>query len=259
LLPWFLSGGISANAVSLGGLSIGALAALAYWNWDRWPITCAGLLLSIGWLIADGLDGMIARATGTANATGRFLDGVCDHGVFLLIYLALAASLGTIGAWLLAACAAAAHALQANLYESERARFHRRCKGVVSPAPPSSPNPLVRTYDCVAGLIDRVSGRFDELLGQVPEPARLGMEYGTRAAKPLRLMSLLSANVRVYAIFVACIAGNPRLFWWFELLPLTAILAIGLLWHRAVESRLVHSIGSLQHHSQTHRSFIPRT
>jgi CDP-diacylglycerol---serine O-phosphatidyltransferase len=258
LLPWFLSLGISANAVSVGGFLIGALAALAYWNWDRWPIIWLGFLLSIAWLIADGLDGMIARAAGTASAVGRFLDGVCDHGVFLLLYVALAASLGTMGAWLLAACAAAAHALQSNLYESERGRFHRRCKGIGSRAP-RSPNPILRTYDCVAGLIDRDSGRFDELLRQVPEPAQLGKEYGTRAARPLRLMSLLSANVRVYAIFLACMAGNPRLFWWFELLPLTAILAIGLFWHRAVECRLVRSIRSLQHHSQTHRSFIPRT
>ena len=52
-------------------------------------------------------------------------------------------------------------------------------------------------------------------------------------------MSLLTANVRVYAIFLACLAGNPRLFWWFELVPLTAILVIGLVWHRAVEAGLI--------------------
>jgi hypothetical protein len=54
----------------------------------------------------------------------------------------------------------------------------------------------------------------------------------------MRLMSLLSANVRVYAIFLACLSGNPRWFWWFELVPLTAILLIGLAWHRNVERRL---------------------
>ena len=259
LLPWFLARGISANAVSVGGLLIGALAALAYWNWDRWPIACIGLLLSVAWLIADGLDGMIARATGTASPVGRFLDGLCDHGVFLLIYLALAASIGTAGAWMLAACAAAAHALQSSVYEGERARFHRRCRGTSSAAPPPSANWLVRMYDWVAGLIDRVSVRFDELLGRVPNPAQLGTDYGALAVKPLRLMSLLSANVRVYAIFLACIAGDPRLFWWFELVPLTAILLIGLIWHRAVEWRLIRSIGSAAHPSQTRRSFIPRT
>ena len=64
LLPWFVAAGISANAVSVGGLCVGALAALADANWHRWPFTFIGLFLSMAWLVADGLDGMIARATG---------------------------------------------------------------------------------------------------------------------------------------------------------------------------------------------------
>jgi hypothetical protein len=160
---------------------------------------------------------------------------------------------------MLAACAAAAHAVQSSLYEGERARFHRRCKGVAGTTQPPTLNPVVRIYDGVAGLVDRISGVFDQCLRSAPDPAQLGTEYGARAAKPLRLMSLLSANVRVYAIFIASIAGDPRLFWWFELLPLTLILIIGLSWHRTVEWRLVRSAGAAQHNSQTHRSFIPRT
>ena len=85
LLPWFLVRGISANAVSVGGLCIGALAALAFANWHLWPFAVIRLLLSMAWMVADGLDGMIARTTGTASPVGRFLDGLCDHGVFFLI------------------------------------------------------------------------------------------------------------------------------------------------------------------------------
>ena len=244
LLPWFVARGISANTVSLGGLLLGALAALAYAKWDLWPFACIGLLLSIAWLVADGLDGMIARATGTASPVGRFLDGICDHGVFLLIYLALAASIGILEGWVLAGCAGAIHALQSDLYEGERARFHRRRVGIASAASTPALNPLVRLYDGVAGLVDRFALGFDEVLRRDPDPVQLGAAYGASAAKPLRLMSLLSANVRVYAIFLACIARDPRLFWWFELLPLTSILVIGLCWHRAVESRLMRSMGS---------------
>jgi CDP-diacylglycerol---serine O-phosphatidyltransferase len=243
LLPWFVSRGISANAVSIGGLCLGALAALAYTNWHFRPFACLGLLLSIAWLIADGLDGMIARATGTASPVGRFLDGVCDHGVFLLIYLALAASVGTLEAWILTACAGALHALQSNFYESERTRFHRRCKGVATAKRTHDRNPLVRVYDQLSGPIDRFAFRFDEALRQHPNPAQLSAEYGASAAKPLRLMSLLSANVRVYAIFLACMAQDPSLFWWFEILPMTTILIIGLYWHRRLESRLIRKPG----------------
>jgi CDP-diacylglycerol---serine O-phosphatidyltransferase len=244
LLPWFLSRGISANAVSVGGLSLGVLAALSYSNWHRWPFACIGLLLSIAWLVADGLDGMIARATRTASPVGRFLDGLCDHGVFVLIYVALAASIGTIDAWILAASAGVLHALQSDLYESERARFHRRCLGVTTTAAAGS-NWLVRIYDRVGQLIDKVGPRFDEILKGDADTRKLGDAYGARAAKPLLLMSLRSANVRVYAIFLACMARDPSLFWWFELLPLTVILVIGLIWHRRIQSGLIRNMGLL--------------
>ncbi|WP_010219359.1 CDP-alcohol phosphatidyltransferase family protein [Sphingomonas sp. PAMC 26621] len=130
LLPWFIARGISANAVSLSGLAVGGLAALAYAHWQSWAFVMLGLLLSIAWLVADGLDGMVARATGTSSPLGRVLDGLCDHGVFTLIYVVLACSIGTAAVWALTLAAGAAHAVQSNLYESERARFHRRCMGV---------------------------------------------------------------------------------------------------------------------------------
>lgn len=239
LLPWFVAWGISANAVSVGGLILGGLAALAYAHWQYWPYAVLGLALSIAWLIADGLDGMVARATGTASPLGRALDGLCDHGVFILIYVVIASSIGTIEGWGLAVAAGAAHALQSNLYESERARFHRRCKGVAAPIPQApSHNPLVRLYDRVAGVLERFARPFDSALAAHSGSGKLIAAYGASAAKPMRLMSLLSANVRVYAIFLACLAGNPRWFWWFELVPLSAILLIGLAWHRNVERKL---------------------
>jgi CDP-diacylglycerol---serine O-phosphatidyltransferase len=40
-------------------------------------------------------------------------------------------------------------------------------------------------------------------------------------------------------------ARDPSLFWWFELLPLTVILVIGLVWHRRVESGLIRNMGLL--------------
>lgn len=244
LLPWFLARRVSANAVSVGGLGLGTLAALAFARWNEPAFAVAGLLLSVAWLIADGLDGMIARATGTASALGRALDGLCDHGVFVLIYVVLATSIGTGEAWALACAAGAAHALQSNLYESERARFHRRCKGVAVAVASASSNPLVRGYDRVAGTLERFAAPFDAALAQAQAPDRqaLAQAYGEAAARPMRLLRLMTANVRVMTIFVACLAGNPRLFWWVELVPLTAILILGLVWHRSVETRLVRGL-----------------
>lgn len=259
LLPWFLARSVSANAVSIGGLVLGIFAAAAYADWRVWPFPFIGVLLSVCWLVADGLDGMVARATNTASPLGRFLDGVCDHGVFILIYVALATSIGTREAWVLACSAGAAHALQSNLFESERARFHRRCKGLPAAAPLTSKNPLVRYYDRLSGIVDRFALSFDDMLRRQSDPRPLADTYGARAARPLLLMSLLSANVRIYAIFLACVAGNPRFFWWFELGPMTAILVVGLIWHRLVERRLVRGSGSGQPPDRIHSLFNPPT
>ncbi|ATY32359.1 CDP-alcohol phosphatidyltransferase family protein [Sphingomonas psychrotolerans] len=257
LLPWFIARGISANAVSVLGLILGALAAAAYSNWSSWPFAFLGLLFSIGWLVADGLDGMIARATGTASALGRTLDGICDHGVFALLYLVLAFSVGTREGWILAIAAGVLHAIQSSLYEGERARFHRRCRGIAAAPPAPNRNPLVQLYDSVAGSVDRIAFRFDEMLRRTPDPATFGQSYGARAAAPLGLMRLLTANARVVAIFLACLAADPRLFWWFEIVPLTAVLIAGLAWHRTIEIRLLRSAGAASQPSS--QSPIQRT
>jgi hypothetical protein len=236
LLPLALKLRVPANAVSVAGFVLGALAALAYFRYERFAIF--GFLLSVLWLIADGLDGMIARATRTASALGRFLDGLCDHSVFVLLYVALASALGTGEAWALALIAGAVHAIQSTLYEGERMRFHRRVLG--DPGAPfiRSANPLVRLHDSVAGSLDRLAAPFDRRLAAAADPAALGARYGAAAAPALRLMALLSNNMRVLLIGIACLAGNPRLFWWVELGPLTLVAAAGILWHRRIEHRL---------------------
>src|SRR3546814_16999807 len=86
LLGWALRLGVPANMVSIAGLLVGIASALAYFHWQNPLWAAAGLLLSLGWLVADGLDGMIARATGTSSAADRVLDGICDPGVFICIY-----------------------------------------------------------------------------------------------------------------------------------------------------------------------------
>jgi hypothetical protein len=242
LLPVAIAHGISANAVSVCGLVLGAGAALSYARFADWRFAFLGLLLSIGWLIADGLDGMVARATKTASPLGRVLDGVCDHGVFILIYVALATSWGTAGGWALAVIAGVAHGIQSSLYEGERARFHRRIKGVAQsvPAHPVGGH-VVRNYDRLAGLPDRLAAAFERRLAAAVDPVALGHRYGIAASGPMKLLSLETANVRVVAIFVACLLGDPRFFWWFEIGPLTLVAAIGLGWHRRVERALLHT------------------
>lgn len=239
LLPVALRLGISANVVSMLGFAVGAAAAFAFAGWRTPGMALLGLVLGICWLVCDGLDGMVARATGTASAFGRVMDGICDHGVFILIYVSLAASIGTPAAWILASIAGAAHAVQSSLYEGERARFHRRVRG--NPAPVSHPHlgsALVRAYDAVAGSIDRLAGRFDAAMRSARDPFQFGRDYGRAAAPAMKAMSLLSANVRLLLVTLACLGGAPTLFWWCEILPLTLLAAMTIIWHRRVERRI---------------------
>ncbi|MCU6454722.1 CDP-alcohol phosphatidyltransferase family protein [Sphingomonas sp. A2-49] len=243
LLPYALKAGVSANAVSVIGLGCGTVAALAYADWHHPAMALVGLVFSVAWLVADGLDGMIARATRTASALGRTLDGLCDHGVFALIYVALAWTVGTTEGWVLAIAAAACHAVQSSLYEGERARFHRRARGVALTAVPTPTGMiLVRLYDSVAGSVDRISMPFERRFGAAEDRDGFAAAYAAAAVPVMRLQSLLTANVRVWAICIACLAGNPRIFWWFEIVPLTAIVAVGLYAHRRVERRFVHGL-----------------
>ena len=240
LLPLALKARLSANAVSVAGLAVGTGAAAAYLGWRDPALATLGFLLTIAWLVFDGLDGMVARATRSASALGRFMDGLCDHGVFLILYLALGASIDRPEAWITGTIAGFVHGIQANLFESERARYHRRVRGDPgSEAPPPSPNAVMRVYDRLAGSLDRVAGRFDRRLAQAPDRRALAATYGDCAAPALKLLNLLNANARIIALYAACLAGDPMLFWWWTLGPLTLLTAAGLIWHRRIEARLV--------------------
>ena len=245
LLAPALRARVSADLVSVTGLLLGWSAAAAFGFWRTPLAVAAGLVLMLGWLIADGLDGKIARATGTSSAWGRALDGVCDHLVFVAAYLVLASSIGTAAGWAAAVGAGIAHAVQSALYEGERGRFHRRKNGERLVMPLASANPLVRLYDHVAGGVDRLARPFEAALASATDRHAFGARYAAAAVAPLRLMALLSANTRVFLLAAACFAGAPALFWWAEIGPLTLVLVIGLAWHRRVEAHcLSHRAGA---------------
>lgn len=230
---------ISANAISLSGLLFGAAAALAYYRWPQPGWAAIGLLISVAWLVTDSLDGMVARATGTSSAFGRELDGMCDHIVFLMIYIALARSMGDVAIDLLVVAAASAHAVQASLYEAERDRFHRRLNGrPIGAAHPPSRNPAARLYHWIMGWLEGASAPFDRVLSCAPAATALRNTYVQAAIPVLRTMLPLSQNLRLVALFVACVCGRMTMFLWYELVALSVLTAIGILWHRQVEARV---------------------
>jgi phosphatidylglycerophosphate synthase len=242
LLPGALRLRVSANLVSLVGFFSGIVAAAVYGMAPTPVLLGIALACSVFWLVCDGLDGMIARATNSSSALGRLLDGVCDHGVFILTYLSLALLIDRPEGWWMASIAGAAHAIQSSLYEGERARYHRRAAGL-PPQPMAARtggNFVLRGYDLIANFVEGFAPRFDSLFTARGDNRQIAAAYAQRAAGPMRLMILLTANTRVWAIFAACALGDPMLFWWFELIPLSLVTVAGLVWHRRIEANLTH-------------------
>ena len=130
---WFLERGISANAVSLrADWASGLLPRLPMRTGGLWPLARAfGLLLSMAWLVADGLDGMIARTTGPPRGAVRAVSRRPLRSRRLHSDLRVPSPHRSEPSrrGRLEICAGVLHALQSNLYESERARFHQPLQG----------------------------------------------------------------------------------------------------------------------------------
>lgn len=218
---------IHPNVATSAGLLFGLAAAAAYTRWPDWRFATLGFLLMVGWHVMDGLDGQLARATGRASDLGRLLDGVADYSTFVAVYLALALTHPKPGlAIALALAAGLAHALQAQFYEGERATYIRRREGrFTALARPETGGPFERLYNRGEALLGNRTRAFDTRLEQAPpgERAALLAAWQPRAARTLRAMSPLSANGRTIAIWLAALAGDPILFWLWELLGLTLV------------------------------------
>ena len=227
LLPRAIAFRIHPNTATLAGLVSGLAAAAAYTHWPDWRFATLGFLLMIGWHVMDGLDGQLARATGTASDLGRLLDGIADYSTFVAVYLALALTHPKPGlAIALAAAAGVAPALQAQFYEGERATYVRRCSGNFRAiSRPETGGVFERFYNRCEALLGNCARPFDQQLEQATPAQRAALlaAWQPRAARTMRAMSPLIANGRTIAIWLAVLAGEPLLFWLWELVGLTLV------------------------------------
>ncbi len=223
LLPPALKLGIHPNTVSFAGMGCGLLAGLCYWHWREPLFVLAGFALMVAWHVLDGLDGKLARASGKASPLGRVIDGICDYLAFIFVLVPIALSFDDWQATLaLALVSGAVHAMQSAWYEAERDAWKRRARGVFNtearPPGPAIAAPYNWFEAKVSGprLIDHALARDASLL-----PA-----YLKGSAPLLRQLSILSANNRTIAIALACLAGDPRLYWYWEI----GVLSLIALW-----------------------------
>jgi phosphatidylglycerophosphate synthase len=228
LLPTALRLGIHPNTVSFTGMGCGAAAGWCYWHWQQPLYVLAGFLLMVGWHVMDGLDGKLARASGKTSPLGRLIDGVCDYLTFIFVLLPIALSVGDWRYTLpLALVSGAFHAVQSAWYEGEREAWKRRARGVfVTEVRPPSGTGLDGLYNRVEQRLGSGARLIDGALAA--QPSKLPL-YLAETAPLLRRLSILSANNRTIVIALACLAGNPRLYWYWEIIGLT-LAALLLAW-----------------------------
>ena len=95
---------LTPNMVSVIGACFVMAAGFSYAQ-PGWPAPALiGMALHMSWHVVDGADGDLARITGRASPIGEMVDGLCDYGSHLVLYLVLgwllAAQIGLLG-WLL--------------------------------------------------------------------------------------------------------------------------------------------------------------
>ena len=233
--------GVSPNAVSLAGLAAGAGAALAYTRYAEWPFVVLGFGLMVVWHVLDGADGQLARLTGKTSEIGKALDGLCDHGTFVLVYLALAtAAAEAEGAsvWAWAVAAGASHAVQANAYEGARYAYDFWARGKRSARIPTPDEYRAETKGAT-GLARALGGlqllylrvqhspravalrrRLEAAARGPGGAARVAEAYRETHLAGVRRWNVLCSNYRTVAVAVACLAGSPVYFFAFEAVAL---------------------------------------
>lgn len=235
LVPLLARIGVHPNTVSIAGALCGVAAGVAYYQ----HLIYLGFLLMMAWHVFDGADGQLARLTNKMSPSGQVIDGVCDYVAFGAIYLAVALTLlrthdGAIV--LLVVAAAASHAIQAAAFERQREAYlcwnKMECGSPPSTAKLSaSAGILMRGYQSVQRMFMPLPENVMRALTEraaAGEAAAIGTIYRETYRRPVKLWSLLSANNRSVAIFVAFFFNWPEGYLWFEAVALN-LLMLGLL------------------------------
>jgi len=232
--------GLNPNLVSFMGLGCGILAAFLYYGLPNTSYVVGAFAAMLGWHILDGADGRLARATGNTSAFGRIIDGICDHLVFGAIYVALALQMIASGAptsvWWLVVATGVAHGIQAAGYEERRQKYQRRLEGICREDVEETllkidgkKSLLASVYDAAQKLVAGGDYGLDGKLATLrttEEGKEEAYALVHRTVPMVKTWGLLNANKRTFLIFAAALLGRPELFFLFELIVLSAIMAI---------------------------------
>lgn len=222
-------------------------------------INVVGMVLHVLTNLLDNVDGQLARLTNRQSETGKVLDGIGDHLVFVSVYVHITLrhiqNGGSRWMWLVALAAALCHALQSATTEFCRDAYTRfACGRSTNLQSSAALRRLARSTDLRGHAVERLllsmHGGYVRMqetalprLGAVRDtllqcysrgvPQWLEREYRFTHRHIARRSRLLGTSARMLALFIVLLAGRPT---WFFFLELTIFNAV-FVWLAVHESR----------------------
>jgi len=218
----------------------------------------------MGWHVFDGADGDLARMTGKASPTGEMVDGLCDYGAHVVLYVVLAAilddSLG-LWAWGLAVAAGASHIVQTNHAEVQRRSYSWWAYGKpwLRNAQAAGDEVfrkrnlfsrtfagMARSYLWLARLMAPWASQIDRLVDEASTDSRRTERIRTTVRgswkRALMFEKLVGPNPRTVILGLGMLAGSPLWFFLGEIVLLNAILVLSVRHHNVIGRRLVETL-----------------
>lgn len=257
---------LTANLLSMLGLLCGLAAAWTYYHLPQMGYVLAGFVLMLVWHVLDGADGRLARRTGTASATGRVLDGLCDHVTFVAVYIAFTLTLIESGwpafnAWALAIVAGASHVVQSAGYEARRYQYVRRLRKlrddntVICAAHDTSSHGigmqittgLASAYEWLQMFWVRPESLLDNKLRELwsdqnneSERHAHRLTHSTRAL--VKAWSLFNPNKRTFLLAALAAVNLPAVYFVIEITVFNLLLVFLTLCERPYETALMNGL-----------------
>lgn len=247
---------VTPNMVSVAGALMVASAGLLYTQGGAAPVAFA-FALHLAWHVVDGADGDLARLTGRASPIGEIVDGLCDYGGHVVLYLLLAATLDDAWgpwAWLLAVAAGGSRIVQSAYAESQRRTYLWWVYSVPWLRTTGRPAAVAGIGGALAALYLRLerllaagTRSIDAVVAAAeadpPERARIADLARAAARRTLPVQVMLGANPRTVLLGLSMIAGTPAWFFFVEATLLNLLLAGSIVQQRRASRRLLALIG----------------
>jgi CDP-alcohol phosphatidyltransferase len=241
LAQFFARLNFTPTAVTLIGGVFGIVAGHLYF-YQALAINLIGMLFHVVANIFDNADGQLARLTNQQSRTGRILDPIVDHIIWLSIYVHLALRLQLAGfsggIWVLALIAGVSHGLQAGAADYCRHAYLYFGKGGSEFDSASKLEQEYRQYSWGADAWPKFLLRLylnamheQELLlpgvkrlREITEssfadavPAWFQSRYADLALSTFKWWSLLMTNSRMLILFALFLVRQPVWYFWLEL------------------------------------------